>query len=122
MNTAKRIKSGAKIKQSFTAPKLKQGGHRGCSFQPLPCPTDEARQDTGGNKYSAEFAAITALILNQFGAQTFSINDAYSLSRGLDIPPGVVKTMFADWTRKMLASGRIIRIPSCMDDDLYSVV
>lgn len=109
MKPTKRIKSGVKL----TCPQ------RGCSFQPLPSVNDSARQDNGKNDYSAEFAAITTLILSQFGSRTFSVNDAFQLSGGLSIPPGVVKAKWTDWTRRMLASGRIKRIESCMDDEMF---
>jgi hypothetical protein len=74
------------------------------------------------NDYEKEMQIIANLVLSQFENRTFSINDFFNLSRGLDIPLPFVKTYFAKFVKTQLRDGKIKEIPGVMDDPIFCVI
>ena len=85
----------------------------------VPFAADSAPRDDGKNSYAAEWKNLVDLLLGNYA--TFSIRDAYSISRSLDIPPQHILAAFNEWTETLCKAGTLKRIPGCYDEEIFSV-
>jgi hypothetical protein len=105
--TSKRSKPGIKLATP----------QRGCSFQPLPVSGVDVRDD-GGNTCQG-FDTITAMIERNFQHQTFSVIEALTLSRGLDLDVQEVERLWNKWLREKLKTGEVIAVNGCYNAPVY---
>lgn len=105
---AKRIKSGIKLATP----------QRGCSFTALPMSGVNVRRDDGGNECQG-FDVITEMIQRNFQHQTFSVIEALTLSRGLDLDVQEVERLWKRWLREKLKTGEVIAVDGCYDAPVY---
>jgi hypothetical protein len=95
----------------------------GCSFVPIPHAGIQKR-DTGENsdQHTADFERIQNLLMSQFAENGFSVVDAMSLTRGLDIPPQAVEENFQKWTTRLCKSGHLAKTLGSYDYPVFKVL
>jgi len=107
--TSKRTKPNVKIKLT--------GPSKGCSFQPLPVSGVDVRDD-GGNVCQG-FNVVTDMIERNFQHQSFSLIEALSLSRSLDLDVQEVERLWKRWLREKLKTGEVIAVDGCYNAPVY---
>ena len=78
--------------------------------------------DANNGDYENEFRVVENLVLSQYVARSISIQDFVALTRSMDIPYASVKKNYAAFIKEQLNDGRIVEIPTVMDDKTYVVV
>ena len=83
---------------------MKKSPEKNCSFEPSPTTKPNAA-NSGQNEHEAEFEQTAKLLLANY--DSFSLHDALTLTRGLDLPYREVEKLFGAWTKQLVQQGKL---------------